>query len=308
MLAMAKICDSEVPAEVQTPITTHEELLKRDKNVYWSNKKWCGQILMRFIQKFGNDKTVTSSDKPYAQKIRVDYLVPFLKIFILGLLKRKTTFVAQKYTFYAAKYCYYGMANVDFLSLLNEHLEELLFDVFLPMVNLSLIDLHNWKFDPAEFIHRQEDFSHVAKDLKHQGLDNVALICKLTAPDKTRYLFKFMQFALAVLEKGVNPRTMQKVDDLEVEAILHCIDILEDQIAEVKAIQNEMETFLVKFVIPYFNNSSGFFRACACKMFGTYGRIKFQNNQNVLLATEGIYKCLTDKDLPVRVYVIFHFI
>jgi len=302
MVAMAKICDSEVPADAQTPVKTCDELIKREKNVYWVNKKWCGEIMIRFMQKFGNKDTTNLENKEYAPSIKTDYLVPFLEIFVKNLLKRKTHFIANKYSFYAGKYIFYSLKIPEFREMLNEHLEELLFDVFLPMVRLSLIDLQNWKTDQVEFVHSQEDFSHVARDIKHQGIDNVTEICRHTAPDKIHYLYKFMVFAFSVIDQGINPRTNEKADDLLLEAIFTCIEMLADQIKKFSEINEKMEGFLEKYVIPNFNNQNGLFRAAACKLFGSYGQIQFKNPQNLLLATDGIYRCLTDKELPVRVY------
>lgn len=302
---MAKICESDVPLDAKTQVTTHEELAKREKNVYWANKKWSARILNSFLQRFGNDQIMRALDKQFAPKITAEYLVPFLQIFAKVLLKRQAQFTTEKYAEMAARYCYYSINfNKTLFLSLNNHLEELLFDAFLPLVYLNITDLYNWKYDPMEFVHRQEDSS--SRSLRSQGIATISATCKKTAPDQEDYLLKFKNFAQIVLSKGENPRTGQKVDDIMIEAALECVGNLEYQISCSQNIRKQMEFFLESCVIPYFNSENGFIRAATCRVFGYYGNIKFENFDNLLKIINGIFKCLLDKELPVRVYVSFY--
>lgn len=62
-----------------------------------------------------------------------------------------------------------------------------------------------------------------------------------------------------------------------------------------------LESLLEKFIIPELMSPIGFLRARACSLFANYGTIEFKNRQNIQRAVEGIYKCILDKELPVRV-------
>ena len=62
-----------------------------------------------------------------------------------------------------------------------------------------------------------------------------------------------------------------------------------------------MEQILEKFVHPELTNKIGFLRYRACQMYSRFGFIDFTNKNNIKLAVEGIYKCLKDEELPVRV-------
>ena len=302
MIAMGKICEGDVPMEAQAQLSKQDESFQRVKNVYWSNKERCVQILFMFLQRFANNNIIKPIDKPYAARINAEYLAPFLKIFAKALLKRRTQHITEKYTCLAAKYCYYALGNNrTFYAMLNEHLEELLFDAFLPMAYLNSTDLQCWRSDPIEFVHRQEDYSDMK--VRSQGLNNVNLICKGKALNGEFYLVKFMIFARNVLVKGENPRTGQKADDLLIEAILVCIYILEDQINLNKVVRNQMELLLEECIIPLFNSESGLLRAAVCKLFSKYAKIELEAAGNLISMVNGLYKCLTDKELPVRVYV-----
>lgn len=303
MTFLKAICDSPVPVEAEAEPKSDDEARKRDKIIYWSNKKWCGEIMSRFVQKYGNVRWVSKTEIDSARNIQSKYLVPFLETFVKALLRRKTHFVANKYTYFAAQFVFYAIKTEEMFNRLNPLLEELLLDVFLPMVFLTPKDLQTWKSDALEYIRKQEDQSNTNLDLKRQGVDSVVLICKKYAPDGKLYLYKFMEFVGIVLGNGVNPRTGQKTDLVWKQAILHCVGELVEQILSVDEISMQMETLLEQYVIPEFKNEIGFLRATACRLMGAYGQIEFKKPENVQAATEGLYKCLLDPELPVRVYV-----
>lgn len=302
---MAKILESDVPVEAQREVKTLEELIAREKNVYWSSKKWCGEILTRFVQKYGNPNWGSKKDIPFAQKIMKDYLGPILEITIKILIKSRVQFVSERFRYFLTRYCYFALRNDAYFPLLNKHLEGLLLDVFIHTAALTLTDLYYWETDPVEFVHKQADYTSMATDLRSQSLEMIGLICKKNAPDKIPYLYKFMKFAQDVLDSGANPRTNQKADERLIESILNCIAFLHDQIREDYKVSEKMEIFLAKYVVPCFESQSGLFRAVACKLFGVYGQRQFKIQENVIRAAEGISRCLTDKELPVRVYVNF---
>ena len=297
------ICDLPVPSDAESQPASDDEARRRDKIIYWSNKKWCGEIMSRFVQKYGNVRWVVKTEIDSARNIQSKYLVPFLETFVKALLRRKTHFVANKYTYFAAQFVFYAIKTEEMFNKLNPLLEELLLDVFLPMVFLTPKDLQTWKSDALEYIRKQEDQSNTNLDLKRQGVDSIALICKKYAPDGKLYLFKFMEFVGIVLANGVNPRTNLKTDLVWKQAILHCIGVLEEQISAIESISMQMETLLEQYVIPEFKNEIGFLRATACRLLGAYGQIEFKKSENVQVATECLLNCLSDSELPVRVYV-----
>ena len=306
MAFLKAICDSAVPAEAESEAKTDEEARSRDKIVYWSNKKWCGNAMVLFMRKYGNPRWAIKQEIDLARSIQSKYVVLFLETFVKALLRRKTHFVANKYTYFVAQFIHYAIKHEEMFNKLNPLLEELLIDVYLPMVFLNQKDIQIWKSDPIEYIRKQEDQSNTHMEVKREAIRTITLICEKYAPDGQRYLFKFMEFLGCVLAKGVNPRTGQKTDLVWKQAILQCINHIEGQIAQIDSINDRMETLLELYVIPEFANEIGFLRATACQLFGVYGQIDFKKQENVRAATEGLFKCLMDKDLPVRVYVMIH--
>lgn len=304
MTLLKAICEYQVPPEAEIIPKTDDEARSRNKIIYWKNKKICGQILSKFILKYGNPRWVDEEEEDAARNIESRYLVPFLETFVKVLLRRKTGFVASDYTYFAAKFAFYALKAPALFERLNPLLEELLFDVYLPMIFITEKDVQTWKNDPIEYIRREDREGKKVRDLKRQGMDNIEVICLKKSPSGKRYLFTLMEFVGHVLSHGVNPRTNQKTDLVMKQSLLYVLDVIHDQIEKVDVIQSQMETLLETFVIPEFKSEVGFLRATACKLFGTFGHIEFKKPENIQIATEGIYRCLLDKELPVRVAVI----
>lgn len=43
------ILRSPIPPELMVPTLLEEEIISRDKHYLWTNKKWAGRIMQRFI-------------------------------------------------------------------------------------------------------------------------------------------------------------------------------------------------------------------------------------------------------------------
>lgn len=95
--------------------------------------------------------------------------------------------------------------------------------------------------------------------------------------------------------------TSGSVDLLRKEALLWGIESLSSKILKLESVKAGMETMLEKYILPELQNSIGFLRARACRLFYEFGSIEFQNKANIHNAVTGIYNCILDKELPVRV-------
>ncbi len=54
-------------------------------------------------------------------------------------------------------------------------------------------------------------------------------------------------------------------------------------------------------MLPELKSTCGFLRARSVEVFGEFSNFDFKNKENVRLAAKGIYKCMSDIELPVRV-------
>eukprot|EP01016_Furgasonia_blochmanni_P056412 TRINITY_DN9612_c0_g4_i14.p1 TRINITY_DN9612_c0_g4~~TRINITY_DN9612_c0_g4_i14.p1 ORF type:complete len:722 (-),score=286.95 TRINITY_DN9612_c0_g4_i14:171-2336(-) len=132
-------------------------------------------------------------------------------------------------------------------------------------------------------------------------MDFLESASKLNAPDGESYLVKFMNYCAKCLLDGINPLTNQPTDLILKEALLWAFGNLKQNIKEFHPeLLEKIEYILQICVLPEFKSEVGFLRARACETFAIYGFIEFKNKDNVKLATEGVYHCMLDPQLPVR--------
>jgi Importin, protein involved in nuclear import len=173
----------------------------------------------------------------------------------------------------------------------------------IPSLFLTPKDEDDWNENPIEFIRKEEDVTECSNNLKRILRDLFKRICdmNLCGTDGESLLMKFMKYSAYVLTNNVDPRTNQPTDLRMKEAIMHIIGTLAKPILKNDSLKSNMEYLLHKYVVPEFHNPIGFLRARACWVFGIYAGFEFENKQILADATEGLYKCLTDNQLPVQV-------
>jgi len=301
MVFVKTILDSPIPANLEIPTQDDEESRIREKNVLWQNKKWCGRILQRFIQKYGNSKFENKENKGLATLFEEKYSVSFLETFVAILFKRRTNFVSRKLLHFSLKYVFYALRLAKTWLMIHPHLEKIMFDVLIPMLFLTPKDESVWNSDPDEYVRKEEDFTQISNNNKNAAMDLIEAICKQSDPNNQSYLKIFFTYAAFCMMNNQDPRTNQPLDLLLKESLLWALGILKDDIFNDEQLKAQMETILEQYVLPEFKNQIGFLRARACWIFGKYGHIEFKNPQNIKVAVEGISHCLMDTQLPVRV-------
>lgn len=301
MVFLKTVLDSPIPAELETPTQDEEESNKREKNVLWQNKKWCGRILQRFIQKYGNPKFENVTNEGLAALFEEKYSVSFLETFVAILFKRKSCFISRKLLHFSLKYLFYSLRLNKTWVTIHSHLEKILFDVLIPMLYLTPKDESLWNTDPDEYIRKEDDFTQISNNNKNAAMDLIEAICKKSDSTDQSYLKTFFAYSSFCMINNQDPRTKQALDLLLKEALLWALGILKEEIVGDDVLKEQMETLLEQYVLPEFKNTIGFLRARACWIFGKYGHIEFKNPQNIKIAVEGISQCLMDTQLPVRV-------
>lgn len=279
----------------------------REKNVFWQNKKWAGRIMSQLLLKYLVVHNDNQEDKVFSEVFLSEYAPFFLKNSIETLQKAQNHFFPVKVKYYTLKFIDKSLKNRVLRNLLKDQIEFILFDVLIPATYLTYRDKEDWEENPVEYIRGDEDIIETNNSLKTIASYILRRICdakfSLRGQEKagSMILVKFMQHAGQLLTTGQDPRSGAQVGIQLREAILHIIGIIHSDIYDNKHIRDQMETLLEKFVIPEFHNQSGFIKYRAAWLFGMYGAMDFQDKKLIVAATEGLYKCILDKALPVRV-------
>ena len=300
------ILDKNVNPDLESLTEDYKVIAEREKNIYWRNKKICARVLAHYITKYRDVKNNRKEHKEFSKLFMTNYAIPFLKSFMEILHRKKDHYLSVKVQFYAMKYVERSLKENNMRILLQEHLEFLLFDILIPAMFLTYKDNEDWEENPIEFIRNEEDLMERPNNLKIIASD---LLQRITAKEfliertkaGTVILIKFMEHAAHILTTNVDPRTNQQADLRLKEAILRIIGCIYSNITCNREIRQQIQVLLEKFVIPEFKNEIGAIRSRACWLFGMYGGMKFEGDEIIQVATEGLYNCILDRQIPVKV-------
>ena len=303
MTYLKLIIDKPLDTNLTSPTEDQNVMRQRDSNVFWLNKKNAGRILVKLVGKFVTRRPKKGDEAVISQLFVDNYSVPFLQSFVETLFKKKEEYVPVKVQFFAMKYIFRSLNNQGLTKLLLNHLESIMFDILIPSMFLTVDDDEDWRSNPIEFIRKEDDVLERSNNLKSVARDYFVTICAedFFAPDGELYLIKFMSYAAHILNHSTDPRTNQQTDLRMKEAILNIIGVLKDPISKNEYLTKNMESLLQGYVFPEFKNTVGFLRYRACQLTGLFGRLDYQNTENIRVAVEGLYHCLLDNDFPVRV-------
>lgn len=295
------ILSAGVPAELSTPTLDEAQIVRNEKTHHWSNKKWASRIMNRINQKLFIRQAVPRELVPFSQQVSQAYATPFMETFYQLLAGSSSQFLAPKTCIFALKYLYHAMRLKSTAQILNPHLEKLLFDITIPKMTVTTRDDRIWKQDPEEYVRMQDDNNLSSFNIKNAAKDLFENICQEHDPNGVSYLHHFFHYCQAYFSTGLDPRTNHPLDSLKKEALLWGIQIQAKPILQQEKLASTIEAFLEYFVLPELQNPVGFLRARACYVINQFGSFEYQKKENIIKSVEGVYQCILDSQLPVRV-------
>ncbi|KRX11054.1 Armadillo-type fold [Pseudocohnilembus persalinus] len=297
------ILDYNLPQELIQKTDNLQKIEELKKNVLWKNKKWCGKIVNRFIQKYCNPLNVSHiNHQKHIPKLFLDnFSVSFLESLVSILFKNQTEFVSPQIIHFALKYVLYSIRYQKTYDVIAPHQEKLMFDICIPLCSHNQSDEELYRFNADEYLRKEDDYNTNTHQNKNCAVELIERICAQKDNNNKPYLFTFVNFASQCLDNNQDPRTQQTISIAQREGLLWIFGRLKDQIIKQKDLENLMEIVLSKYILPEFDSSSGLLRSRACWVFGRYNMIEYKNQENIKIAVQGICKCLQDKEMPVKI-------
>jgi len=118
---------------------------------------------------------------------------------------------------------------------------------------------------------------------------------------KPDYLFPFLGFAVSNMVQYQEQIVQGHSPDWRIkEGLLCAIGHLHDQIMNHEELIVQMEPMLIHHVLPELSSAQPFLRSRACWLYGEFGNFRFQDENALKQAIDGIYKNLFVPELPVR--------
>lgn len=278
----------------------------REAHVWWKTKKWAYFCLDRLFQRYG-DPTQLSGDsaQDYAEFAKV-FSTSFAPEILRCYLSQVQNWAADKNTHWLSPRALYFIGH--FLSscvkpkvtwtLLKDNVNSLVEHFVFPQICQTEQDLELWESDPQEYINKRID---IYDDYSSPDVAAINFLVACCARKKTRCFMQTLEF----INKEVSTYAAADPDSknsIRKEGALRMIGNLAHIILKEKSpVRPMMEQFFASHVFPEFSSPQGYLRARACEMMNRFADIEFKDQQNLAVAYHGVMRCLTEKELPVRV-------
>ena len=124
-----------VPENFGTVIDDNEEIVKRNKEIFWKIKGVAAKASYRIFIKYNNPMKTDKPDlKTFIESFVSTHSIPLLESHLQILLSRKTNFVGAKVLNYANKFVAAATKRENTMEKLKPFIENLLYDITIPVL------------------------------------------------------------------------------------------------------------------------------------------------------------------------------
>ena len=279
-------------------------IFQPERNVAWLCKKWCAEILNKLLNRFCNKNTVKDENIAFPDIFLSNYAVHFQQSFLNFLYKLKDHYAPPKVRCFALKYIMNSISYLTIRESLAPHLEQALYEIFIPILMLTPQDEEDWIHNPLEYVRKYEDVSGIIENPKMviKALINKDYLKTLfRSSDGLTLLNKYLEFVRNILVNHIDPQKNVKADYRLIEAALYVLGMLKDAIVFSEELIAKIAILFENLLIPHFSNTKGPLKYRVCWLIGVYSDIRLQNRQNILVAADVLYGCLCQDEPPVRI-------
>ncbi|KAF2608363.1 hypothetical protein F2Q68_00045097 [Brassica cretica] len=297
MVLFLNILERPVPVEGQP-----EDPELRKSWGWWKTKKWVAHILNRLYTRFGDMKLQNPDNKAFAQMFQMNYAAKILECH-LKLLNaiRIGDYLPDRVINLILQYLSNSIPKNSMYSLLQPHLDVLLFEVIFPLMCFNDNDQMLWEEDPHEYVRKGYD---IIEDLYSPRTASMDFVTELVRKRGKDNFPKFIQFIVGTFTRYDEAPLEQKPYRQKDGALL-AVGTLCDKLRQTEPYKSELENMLVRHVFPEFSSPAGHLRAKAAWVAGQYANINFSDQTNFSKALHCVISGMRDPELPVRVDSVF---
>lgn len=260
---------------------------------YWNIIKWTTRILKRYTVRYGDPDKESDKYEAFAKHWMTKYSGIYWDTFSELLISRKAIKMPEKVTIVIVNIMVNLLDCDVVLAKPQATIESMLLDTMLDILKFTKDEEMLFYDNPVEYFRKNDEnnpnFGQSGQVLNFFG----------KAFKRKKYLRAFMNFVNASLSTKVNPRNQQPITVIDIEACFHVIETHSIYVSKIKDCSTAITGLLVNYVMPELTSEHGFMRMRACKMVSSYASSELGVDLLKSLS-DGIIKCLADKDLPVR--------
>ncbi|EJS43094.1 nmd5p [Saccharomyces arboricola H-6] len=276
----------------------------RSKNPWVKCKKWALANLYRLFQRYASTSLTRKFQyDEFKQMYCEQFLTQFLQVIFKQIEEWGTgqLWLSDECLYYILNFIEQCVVQKAAWKLVGPHYNVILQHVIFPLLKPSTETLETFENDPQEYINRNMDFWDVghSPDLAALSL----LTTCVTKRGKTT-LQPTLGFLITTLQNAVVDYSNITLDHaLQIESSLRIFSSIIDRVvAKGSPFANEMENFLLTFVLPFFKSQYGFLQSRVCDICSKLGAMNFKDPIIISTIYEGVMNCLNNSNdsLPVE--------
>lgn len=180
---------------------------------------------------------------------------------------------------------------------LQPHLPNLLTHLLFPLLCLSQEDVTSFGDEPDEYLHRKLNFYEEISSPDVAATN--FLVCLTKA--RRRQVYEILQFVNNIVTAYEQCPPAER-DFIAKDGALRLIGTLAPILLGKKSpIAEQVEMFLVRYVLPDFSSDKGILRARACDTIEKFESLDWREPASLFTVYQRIIDCMNDTELPVRI-------
>lgn len=260
---------------------------------YWNILKWITRTIKRYTFRYGDVDKETTKYQDFAAHWMNKYSGAYWDRIVEVVNNRKVIRIPDPIIVVCLSILFNLFDNDVVMAKDQAILDSVILDTMIDVMKFTKEEEALFYDNPVEYF-RKNDENNTNFGPAGQALNVFGKAFK-----RKKYLKLFMKFVNQSLTTKLNPRNQQPIGVIDIEAYFHIIENHSIAISRIKDCSSVISGLLQNYVMPELASEHGFMRMRACKMVSSYASSLLGADMLKNLS-DGVVKCLADKDLPVR--------
>jgi len=283
-----------------------QDIDARETHIWWKAKKWAYFCLDRLFQRYGDPTQLGGEaaqdygefSKVFSSSFAPEILKCYLSQVQNWAADKNQYWLSPRAMFFIGSFLTSCVKPKSTWALLKDNVDSLVEHFVFPQIQHTTSDLELWDFDPQEYISKRID---IYDDYSSPDVAAINFLVACCARKKSTCFVHSLAFINRELTHYLEGPVAER-NPIRKEAALRMTGNLSHIILKGKSpVKSMMEQFFATHVFPEFDSPQGYLRARACEMMNRFADIEYKNQENLAIAYQGVLKCLTENELPVRV-------
>ncbi|CAK7237515.1 Nonsense-mediated mRNA decay protein 5 [Sporothrix curviconia] len=274
----------------------------REKHHWWKAKKWAYFNLNRLFMRHGNTYSLSADGREqiaFANEFTAGVAPEILKIYLQQIEKwvARQIWLSRVCLSYTVVYLEECIRPKEMWPHLQPHLPNLLTHLIFPLLCLSEDDIATFTDEPDEYLHRKLNFYEEVSSPDVSATNFLVCLTKT----RRKQVFEILQFVNNIVNTYEQAAPAER-NYVAKDGALRLIGTLAPILLGKKSpIAEQVELFLVRYVLPDFSSDKGILRARACDTIEKFEALDWREPANLFTVYQRIIDCMSDSELPVRI-------